>query len=268
MNTLTNKQILETAMKQSAVDLACKDTDFLEEKNVIVHSQKTPDCRKYLELPFGCNLVSYGGNLVASVAPEVEDIVASYIGKYSVEHCFETPNFHVLNDALEPLGMRICFMAEYFLPDLEYLTEPNVSAMREQVEKEGFTFRLLSGEDFAGLYTETWGNALCEKRKELDVLGVGVYEKERLIGLAACSADCETMWQIGVDVLPAYRRKGIACAMTGVLALEIMRRGKVPFYCAAWSNIKSVRNAIRAGFRPAWVEMTAKSAEFVEKMNR
>ena len=56
--------------------------------------------------------------------------------------------------------------------------------------------------------------------------------------------------------------------MTGALALEILKRGKVPFYCAAWSNIKSVRNAIKAGFRPAWVEMTAKSVKFVEEMNR
>ena len=33
---------------------------------------------------------------------------------------------------------------------------------------------------------------------------------ERMIGLTACSTDCDDMWQIGVDVLPEYRRKGIA----------------------------------------------------------
>ena len=31
---------------------------------------------------------------------------------------------------------------------------------------------------------------------------------------------------------------------------------------------KSVRNAIRCGFRPAWVEMTAKDTAFVDEMNR
>jgi len=268
MKTYTNRQILKIAMEQSAVDLNCKCTDFLEEKNVIVHSGKDPGCRKYLELPFFCNLVSYGGNLVASVDPQIEETVESYIGKYPVEHCFETPNLHVLNDALAPFEMRICFMAEYFLPDLEYLTEQRVGKLKKQAEESGFTFRVLAKEDFGSLYTKEWSNALCEKRKELDVLGVGVYEEDTLVGLAGCSADCETMWQIGVDVLPKYRRKGIACAMTGILALEILKREKVPFYCAAWSNVKSVRNAIKAGFRPAWVEMTAKSAKFVEEMNR
>ncbi len=43
---------------------------------------------------------------------------------------------------------------------------------------------------------------------------------------------------------------------------------ELPFYCAAWSNIKSVRNAVKCGFRPAWVEMTAKTAAFVDKMNK
>ena len=109
---------------------------------------------------------------------------------------------------------------------------------------------------------------MCEKRKELDVLGVGAYDNGELIGLAACSADCDTMWQIGVDVLPGYRRKGIASAMTSKLALEILERGKVPFYCCAWSNVKSARNAIKSGFRPAWVEMTVKPAELVEEMNK
>ena len=56
--------------------------------------------------------------------------------------------------------------------------------------------------------------------------------------------------------------------MTSRLALEILRRGKVPFYCSAWSNIRSVRNAVKSGFIPAWVELTAKPTAIVEEMNR
>ena len=42
---------------------------------------------------------------------------------------------------------------------------------------------------------------------------------------------------------------------------------KVPFYCAAWSNIKSVRNALKSGFKPAWVELTARDSDFVDRIN-
>lgn len=109
--------------------------------------------------------------------------------------------------------------------------------------------------------------ALCEDRKNLDVLGVGAYDGSTLVGLAACSADCDDMWQIGVDVLPEYRRQGIASALTSRLTKEIINRGKVPFYCTAWSNVRSVRNAVKSGFIPAWVEMTAKPANIVDEMN-
>ena len=165
---------------------------------------------------------------------------------------------HVLNDAFQPLGFRVCFMAEYFLPDLQALRPLSC----------GFDMKCLTPGDFADLYTGQWSNALCETRKELDILGMGAYCDGKLIGLAACSADCETMWQIGVDVLPEYRRKGIASALTSRLAIEILERGKVPFYCCAWSNLKSANNAIKSGFRPAWVEMTVKPAPFVDGMNQ
>ena len=81
-------------------------------------------------------------------------------------------------------------------------------------------------------------------------------------------ADFDSMWQIGIDVLPEYRQKGIASALTSRLVVETLARGKVPFYCCAWSNIKSARNAIKSGFRPAWVEMTVKPANEVDEMNR
>lgn len=253
---MTNKDILNIAMRQSAVDLSCSADDFLSDKNRVIISQKNDGARKYLELPFECNLVSYGNNIVASVRSDVSETVNKYINKYPIEHCFETPNMNVLSEKLSAYGLKICFMAEYFLPDLSVLKKLPCK----------YETRIL--EDFSNLYLPEWSNALCEKRKELDVLGVGAYDSGRIIGLAGCSADCDDMWQIGIDVLPEYRRQGIASALTSALTAEILKRGKVPFYCAAWSNIKSVRNAVKCGFRPAWVEMTAKTAAFVDKMNK
>ena len=255
---MTYKEITDIALRQSAEDLGCCPQDFLKSENVVVISRENPRARKYLELPFECDLVSYGTNIVASVSAELAEAVKNYINSYPAEHCFETPNIHVLDNILQKHGLKTCFMAEYFLPDPKRI--PRLEC--------GYDIRLLSKEDFGGLYRPEWSNALCEKRKHLDVLAVGVYDKDRLIGLAGASADCEDMWQIGIDVLPEYRRRGIACTLTSSLAAEILKRGKVPFYCAAWSNIKSVRNALKSGFYPAWAELTAKSCEFIEKMNK
>lgn len=161
-------------------------------------------------------------------------------------------------EKLKPFDLNICFMAEYFLPDMNTI---NPLACRYET-------KLLQPEDFSDCYLLKWCNALCEGRKHLDVLAVGAFENGKMIGLAGCSADCDTMWQIGVDVLPEYRRQGIASSLTSMLAVEVLKRDKVPFYCCAWSNIKSVRNAIKSGFRPAWVQVTAKKNSFIDNMNK
>ena len=161
---------------------------------------------------------------------------------------------HWFGERLAERGQKICWMAEYWLPGSERIPEL----------KCPYETRILGPEDFAELYLPEWGNALCSSRRELDVLGAGAYDGGRLVGLAGCSADCEDMWQIGVDVLPPWRRRGIASALTAALAREILDRGKVPFYSSAWSNIRSARNAFRSGFVPAWAEMSVRPAEYVQ----
>lgn len=254
---MTNQEILNIALQQSACDCNCQPEDFMKDTNVVVLSKKHPEARCYLPLPLECGLVSYGNNIVAQVSWRTKEAVTSYINRFPAMRCFETPAMYVLNEGLEQYGLKVCFMAEYFLPDVTRLKKLDCE----------YELRLLHASDFEELYTKEWSNALCSDRKEKDVLGVGAYDGDKLIGLAGCSADCEMMWQIGVDVLPAYRKRGIASALTSCLACEVIDLGKVPFYCAAWSNIKSVRNAVKSGFRPAWVELTARSREFVEEMN-
>ena len=207
---MNNKEILNIALQQSADDCNCEPEDFLNKENVIVKSKVNKRARKYLPQLLECNLVSYGDNIVAQVSERLRPIVENYINKYSIEHCFETPNLHVLDKGLEQFGFKVCFMAEYFLPDITKLKRRTCP----------YEMKILEQKDFAKLYIEQWGNALCEKRKELDVLGVGAYDNGKLVGLAA------------------------------------------------WSNIKSVRNAIKSGFYPAWVELTAREKTFVEEMNQ
>ena len=255
---MTNKEIWDIARKQSAIDCNCNPSDFLSNQHVMTISRKHPDARVYLPLPIACDLVSYGSNIVAQTNTELAEIVHAYIHKYPTEHCFEVPNLHVLDNAVEPFGYKVCFMAEYFLPDVDLLTALPCK----------YEMRVLHPSDFADLYKPEWSNALLEKRKELDMLAVGAYDGNTLVGLAGCSADCKDMYQIGIDVLPAYRRQGIASALTSRLAIEVLALGKIPFYCAAWSNIASVRNAIRSGFRPAWVELSVRESAFVKQLNQ
>lgn len=225
---MTNCEMMEIAMRQSAEDMGCREEDFKTNRNVVFPLELGKNARKYLKEPITCNFVSYGNNVAVASIPETLEIVSEYIGKFEFYHCFETPNMHWLNERLFEKGHKICFMAEYYLPDIS----------RIQVLSCAYKTRILEQEDFGELYLPEWNNALCKD-----------------------------MWQIGVDVLPEYRRQGIASVLTSTLTKEIISRDKVPFYCTAWSNIRSVRNAIKSGFVPAWVEMTAKPIKIVDEMN-
>ena len=56
-------------------------------------------------------------------------------------------------------------------------------------------------------------------------------------------------------------------ALVSRLTAEIIKRGKVPFYCSAWSNIRSARTAVSSGFYPAWAELTVKPRVAADKYN-
>ena len=255
---MTAKDFTDIALRQSAIDSSCDVSDFTSGKNKTVISKADDRARKYLKLPYIADITTYGNGVVASVSPEFYDVTNEYINSYEPYHLFETPNLHAFSEKLRPLGADICFMAEYWLPKSEKMPECPC-----EVE-----LRMLFPDDFGPLYLPQWSNALCSERAHLDRIGVGAFDNGRLVALAGASCDCEDMWQIGIDVLPEYRRRGIACALTSSLAREIILLGKVPFYCCAWSNVASARNAVKCGFVPSWVCMTAKKLDFIEEANR
>ena len=145
---MTNKEILDIALQQSAYDCNCKPKDFILEQNVVTLSKANPKARKYIPLPLECDLVSFGNNIVAQVSVRTKSTVSEYINKYDAYHCFETPQINLLNDLLAPFDLKVCFMAEYFLPDVTKLNELDC----------GYELRVLHKDGFTDLYKKQWSN--------------------------------------------------------------------------------------------------------------
>jgi predicted GNAT family acetyltransferase len=87
-----------------------------------------------------------------------------------------------------------------------------------------------------------------------DMIAVASYDNGEITGMAGCSKDCGSMWQIGIDVLPEYRQRGVATTLVSLLTDEIFKRGKIPYYGTWCSNIASRTIAQNCGYFPAWVE--------------
>ena len=239
---MTNKEILQIALNQSAFDCNCNIKDFECNENKIFISKENKNAKKYFKLPFLCHFVSYGNNIIASVSEEVYQTIVKNIKDYNTCNFFDIANIEPI---IKEHKINSYYMVQYFLPDIETIKPLNCN----------YECRLLNKEEFENLYLPEWSNALSKERHYLDKLAVGAYDNGKLIGLAGCSADCDSMCQIGVDVLPEYRKQGIASSLTSILALECLKINIVPFYSCNWSNIKSYKNAVKSGFKPLWVEM-------------
>ncbi|MDR1065561.1 MAG: GNAT family N-acetyltransferase [Oscillospiraceae bacterium] len=250
---MTNSDFLRIAQEQIAVDMSCAASDFSSNENIVVVSRADERASAYLDLPLFCELISYGGNIVASVDGCIEDFIRRHIASMTASDVFGPRGCRALDSELRQYGYVVKWMAEYWLPDTERL-RPLPCAYETRVLERG---------EFEDLYQPPWSNALSKKRPHLDTLAVGAYDGGEIIGLAGCSADSAELRQIGIDVLPGYRRRGVASALTSRIAVEIIDRGQVPYYCCAWSNVGSAANAVKSGFRPAWVQLSACKAEAV-----
>ena len=228
---------LDIAMRQSALDLGCDPSDFMKPHNTVIISSPRPGAKVYLQKPQDFFLIRYGSRSVVAVNERIYDQVVKYFA--------ENDNLDIAD--LADFGLRATYLLQHYLPAEEQTALPC-----------RYATRLLYHDDLSELYLPPWtDNALCDKRRERDMLAIGAYDGEKLIGLAGASCDCAEMWQIGIDVLPEYRLQGVASALTSRLSIAIKKLGKLPFYSHSFGNMPSMKNAFKSGFRPAWIQIQA-----------
>ena len=261
MNSWSREWIWQVAMEQSARDCGCTVEQLLGEQNTVLSAKELSGAKKYYQGRHFCQMISYGHGTVAVVNPAIEGFVRQYLqGCRYPFSAFDTPHINCLHEEVRKYGQALCFLAEYFLPELS--DQP--LAVPDHLQ-----LRLLYEDELLQLYPDkrfpmALGYTRTEPKK--DVIAAVDYLGSEIVGVAGASDDCETMWQVGIDVLPTFRGRGYARALVDTLTREIMRLGKVPFYCTAWSNIASKRTAISCGYRDAWVELSVKENAFTEKM--
>ena len=69
------------------------------------------------------------------------------------------------------------------------------------------------------------------------------------------------MWQIGINVKPNGRRKGIGKILVSLLKNEILDKGRLPYYGTSMGHIASQKVVIGSGFVPAWAELVTDRLE-------
>lgn len=256
---MTNQDILRIAMEQSAVDMNCTVAQLSDGGNHVVSSALHADAKKCYHKKLFCGFTFYGTGLVASVDETIRPFIEQFTAKHAGYRCIDAPQLMVLNREFEKYDKSVCYLATFYLPDLTQHVEIN-SDIKIEILEEHEIPKMFANDRFHNAF------GYDNTREKKDVLAVIGYLNGEIVGAAGASNDAEMMWQIGIDVLPNYRRQGVAVTLTKILTDEVLKRGKVPYYCTAWSNIASQRNAIKCGYRNAWVEMTVMDKDETMKM--
>lgn len=243
MNTKANS--LEIAKNQLALDYNCQLSDFEKKENTIVENKLITGRRIYDS--DGCFLkaVCFGGRAIISTELQIMPWFQEKLLKGDCAWIFEYSTLRLIDEKLQEFGHEIADVHHYYLPNSNILDIKSIGNVKWYEHKEILQFDS----------DDRFGEALGFNEDHPDMLAVAAFEGDNIMGMAGASADSNTMWQIGINVLPKYRNRSIGTTLVTLLKNEILKRGKIPFYGTVESHINSQNIAASAGFFPVWAEL-------------
>jgi len=220
--------------------IGCAADDFEREDLTIVDRPETTPW-------YTAMAVTFGMGIVVSVDPRFRAFVE--------EHAPQPRYLALYPDLLQRMVTECSTAAEpleYTVPDLWW-------ALREAPvvpgAPNGFELRHMDREWMVEKMSSDWPNGLGDPgardyRVGRNQFAVALFGQDGHPAAIAGAFITYGMYEIGVDVAPAHRGKGLAPMVVCALAHEILDRGETPLYVCAPTNIRSQRTALASGFLP------------------
>ncbi len=232
-----------------ALEFNCTPEDFLKQENVLTLPELHEGRRLYSSEKYFFHMVTSGGNAVVTAEESLHPFLKEFIKGRPGHWLFELPNLLPLEKELNKFGYSLTGTYHMFLP------------ARPAVLQRDYPVKWFYDEQIQPFYGDSrFPNAICPEYLSYrpDRMVVCAYDGDNLMGMAGCSEDAPHWQQIGIDVMPEYRSKGVGTYLVTLLKNKILKRGDIPFYGTSVSNYHSWNIALNCGFRLAWVEIGAK----------
>lgn len=230
---MDQKTLMQNVRDQLAIDLNCLSDDFLSDGMVFVEARENPGRRPFPRGESHFDMLTMGRAVIVSATADLLEFLKFQLRGKGAYDAFAMPFIR---------GQSL-----YYLPDLkriERLPAP-----------EGVRLVIAEGTAIHEYYAlPGFKNAIQYNvnHPRPDALAVVALKGDQVVGIAGCSADCERLWQVGIDVKPEHRQGGLASAIVNRLTHEVLERERVPYYGTSTCNIASQRVAQRSGYQVAW----------------
>ncbi len=247
-NDMKYTEVKERLYDLLAIEYNCSSDVFSQNENIITESALIEGRRKYSEEKYFFHMVTTGNGAVITA----DSCLHPFLCEYTKDKCghwlFELPNLMRLERELNRYSYSLTQTHHMFLP------------CKSSTVRSEHPVRWYYGEQIHSFYGDgRFPNAICEKYlpHRPDRIAVVAYDGDTVMGMAGGSEDAAGWIQIGIDVMPAYRSKGVGTYLVSVLKNKIEDMGYIPFYGTSVSNYHSWNIALNCGFKPAWVEVGA-----------
>lgn len=247
------RKYCEKLLEQLSLDFNCTVKELQAKENIITFPQLNEGRRSYTPGKPFLQMVTLGTNTVLTADECLHNFLREWASNVEGHRLFEFDNLAELNDKLKKYGYHMNPTHHMFLPCRNVKAEAN------------FQVKWFYNGEIDQFYGDTrFPNAIafptpCPVRP--DRIVVIAYDGNNIMGMAGCSEDAPHWQQIGIDVLPEYRSKGVGTCLVTMLKNKIMDMGDIPFYGTAAANIQSQSIACKSGFKLAWVETEAEKLE-------
>jgi GNAT superfamily N-acetyltransferase len=249
------KSALNTVKKVLTADFACEERDLDQEGVSIRLARQIEGARRFPLPEKFLAVVTMGKGVVICCSVGRRRWAKANLGQLSRDNVFDISTIarmqnYVSRDHQEiRLELKFICTSETFKP---YVPGKDIELYR------------VEGEHLQGFYKNNlFPNALghADNPERPHMAAVVASCGGETAGVAAATADCDEMWQIGVDTLPAYRQRGIAKATVSALTEILLSKAILPYYSTRFFSIASRRTALSLGYFPAWVELYSREKQ-------
>lgn len=246
------RKAFRLAYRQLALEFGCAPEAFMRPGLTLTRAAFRPGARGTIRKDPMMLMAGTGNSVVIAADDRLRGLVEELAGKVNgIHRLFEYPALKAIDAKLNEYGRALWGTEHFFLPG---------GPLRELALPEEFQYRWFDADTVGEFYpNERFRMALGAEHNPArpDMIALAALDGGKIAGVAGASADTETMWQIGIDVVEEYRGHGLGAGLVSALSREIEKRGKLPFYGTAVGNLHSQAIAVRCGFVPAWVETDA-----------
>ena len=212
--------------------------------------------KNYLSDKFDCDIDVLDRSGLNIIKNEIDDYKVKMLLFYDLVLVSASENLYEI--AKERLtGKNIYEIFEFpFVYGQSIYYIPDVDRFEMQDEISDYEFRLFDGNTSEIELTSGFENAITfdENGKCISQIAYCAYDNGKIIGVAGADKVNEDIWEVGIEILPEYRKSGLATILTKNLTMKILEKGIVPIWCASSTNIGSQAVASRSNYIPLWVE--------------